>query len=797
MLWRGSIHKLLLLTSLSTILVGDWWEKAPLIIATNDSQKAQSLNARGVLCGIADDPCWGIYAQRLRIADFGNKAREFRNVGVRTLIWIEGFGTAESYIAQLKKDERGEWIKHHRDPTLTKVFLNHWGWQLYDGTGEIRWVGIQDYYNDEDHARPYTLSHPIYHSPIAWYPDGTPAIGYVGSSDDPRNARVYDAGCAKDILGRVSFEYEYNPIVNKILTDEGRPKCPLTGLIKTERGYAGVITAGKDSACPFWIDYARASIRQALDAGVDGVWVDNFSPWDSFGDCPVRKAFGEWSIAGFRGFLKKKFKKEKLLELGIRDVDFFDVREYLKNKCREWGGNPEVLDDPSWRDPRWKDDPIWRAYLIYKRQQGTEALSNIYKEIKGEAKRKGKSDFLVMGNDIPFFSLGWVRGDLDMVSSELTWGWHITTGPRGIMPPPLGSFVPVYKLAREHARSRWVNVWMYVPPHEKGKPNIARVLYYQGLANHTLPMLHYEGDFPTAGNPEVDEEFFSFVNNILPKIERREPIEEVGLYYSSSSQLIEMLPGGLRDHSHQPHSFSFWGWGTALTFLHIPWRALPEWKLNIKELSKLKVLIIPSAEVFPSEDVPLLEKWVKGGGYLIVAGDSGRRSGEKGFFEVCSPSTLSSLFGGVEGNPRNLGRGKVLYLSDDPGIPFYKEDKLRVEMLEIFKNVLNSLWGEHIPFSLVAKDVPWYVGMTLYHCEDKLYVDINNTNIELEKDEIIPASNLIFRLRLPKYMQGKKLSLRTFSPNPVRSGFRCINKQEVEIALAPIPLYACLILYSR
>jgi hypothetical protein len=34
--------------------------------------------------------------------------------------------------------------------------------------------------------------------------------------------------------------------------------------------YAGMIHAGKDVASPVWIDYLRASVRQALDAGIDG-----------------------------------------------------------------------------------------------------------------------------------------------------------------------------------------------------------------------------------------------------------------------------------------------------------------------------------------------------------------------------------------------------------------------------------------------------------------------------------------------------------------------------------------------
>ena len=72
----------------------------------------------------------------------------------------------------------------------------------------------------------------------------------------------------------------------------------------------------------------------------------------------------------------------------------------------------------------------------------------------------------------------------------------------------------------------------------------------------------FPGDW-TAGNPATDVAFFDSVRRMASILCDRVPVEEVGLYYSSSSQLMEMLPGGFRDHPRQPHSFAVWGWGTA------------------------------------------------------------------------------------------------------------------------------------------------------------------------------------------------------------------------------------------
>ena len=794
-----------------------WWDQFPGLIQTGDVALARRSGATGALCGAADDPTWGIFGQRQRLVGGGQATiRGLHGAGVKALTWLEGFGSAGStYIVQIRRGPDGAWEKTPGDPTLTRIFHTHWDWQALDGTGEIRWVGAPAYFDAADFAAPWTRLHPRYGCPPMTYPDGRVATGYLGSPADPRTSRVFDAGCSKDVLGRVTFDYEYNPAVNRMDPATDSPHGPLTGLLATpdappgppdpgytpeqwarlkRPGYSGSFGPGKDSACPRWADYARASVRQALDAGVDGLWVDNFSPWDSFSATPIQKAFGDWSVAGFRGYLAAHFSSSALRDMGVSTPARFDVRQYLQDRCRAWGGDPANLSDPRWRDPRWMDDPLWRAYLIDKRQTGTAALSRFYHILKAEAARAGKPDFLVSGNDIPLFSLGWPRGDLDMVSTELSWGWGLTTGPRGLMPPPWGSYAPVYKLAREHARGRFVNAWLYVPDAQKGRPNIARVLYYQALANHAGPMPQIAG--ATAGDPATDAAFFGFLRRAAPVFGRRVPIEEVGLYHSSSSQLTEMLPGGFRDHANQPHSFSFWGWGTALTFLHVPWRAVPEWKLTPATLSRLKLLVVPSANVFPAEDVPVLGRWVRAGGALIVAGDCGRRLGEAGNFARChTGTTLDRLTGSPAPAGHTIGRGYVLALPADPGLTFYVADKTRPALLPEFGRALAAVHLAPTARSLAAEDVPWSVGLTPYRDKGRVFVDVNNTDINLDQDVLTPAPSLRFTVALPPDLQGRRLRARVLSPDAAPTVvLQPLPGNRVQVTLSSISVFASVIL---
>ena len=307
-----------------------WWDDFPGIIQTSDAAKVVASHANVSLCGSADDPCWGLYAQRMCLNTFGMTLTNLHKAGIKNLSWFEGFGTCESYVAQLKRDSAGVWLLQSTNPPMTRIFSQHWSWQNFDLAGEVRWIGLPNYFDDEDFAQPWTRTHPRYGSPPMRYPDGQIATGYIGSPNDPRNSRVLDAGCSKDVMGRVTFEYEYNEVVNRLEHSSGRPHGPTNGLVRVDdlpsgppdpgftpdewkrikkAGYSGdCVSSGKDSACPVWIDYLRASVQSALDAGVDGLWVDNFSPWDSFGGNPVSKAFGDWSVSGISGILERAFR---------------------------------------------------------------------------------------------------------------------------------------------------------------------------------------------------------------------------------------------------------------------------------------------------------------------------------------------------------------------------------------------------------------------------------------------------------------------------------------------------------
>jgi hypothetical protein len=770
-----------------------WWDNYPRVVhfmnqgcGARAAAKAVALNADVAACSSVADPNVGIWGQRITIFEESEPQALARMhaAGVRTQAYFEAFGQAKSFVVEVRKNPDGTWIKDKNDPLLTRRFLNHWNWQAFDGAGEVRWTGAHSYFGDEDFARPYTLTHARYGAPPVRYPNGDIATGYNGTDTDPRNSRIYDACAVKDINGNLYMDYGYNRAIE-------RREEPPKELILVGSRYAGNFDIGKDAACPSWIDYARASALQAIDYGLDSMYTDNFSPWDSFGFDPVKKAFGEWSVATFRQYLAANFKPRELEAMGAGDVKSFDVRAYLRGIATQWGGTPGNLSDPVWKNALWLDDPIWRAYKIHRRQSGTQALANYYHAVKSAAAAAGKPDFPVTGNDFQGFNLGWARGDLDMVNSEVeyTESAVLSAGRNGYMLPPLGSYVAVYKKAREHARGRLGIFWLYVTAELAGHSGIADVLQYQALANHVLPEPWTGVARPqTAGTDATTASFNAFLGSARSVFGQRTDVAEIGLYYSSSSELAHLTLNGWPGRSRGPaHALSFLGWGTALSWLHYQWRAIPEWKLTRQTLAGLKLLIIPDAEVFDPSDVPILKDWLAHGGRLIVTGSSGMRAGEKGNFERLARSSLAGLGDSVH------------YLPDDPGPAFTEAKDDRPQRLGTFAVALEDSGFDG---AVSAPAAPYTIGITVYDDARNMrrFVDVNNTDIDVASDTIRPAPALHLDVALPEWLKSKEIQAHVLTPDgpevtvAVKVAVRATGQGRAAIDLTGVQRYASVIL---
>jgi len=815
-----------------------WWYSYPTYI--DGAANLDATHARVISQNYFADPTWGYYGQYLN--NFSSaQFNEAKEKGARWITWIEGFGDCCLYAVGIHQNEDGSYRTFEDAPQIPSPEINRWGWNAEDlaDANVIRWVGLHNTTENEPVAGPL-FTREAMGLPVPTYPDGTPAVGRMPGREYPMNLRVYDACCSKDINGII-----YYSAVNETKTDPdtGKPIAQMPGLYTATvgspelRGFRGkkpgekvladALSLPKDAAAPFWIDCMRASTRVIAREDIDGVWCDNFSPWDNFNASPVRKAFGDWSVALFRDYLKGRFAVSELKQMGVDDLASFDVRAYLKARAHEYGASdPSQYNDRAWRDIRWLDEPVWNAYKVFKQKVGQEGLRDLYNAIKDGARKGGRADFAVYGNDIPLFGLGWVHEDyLDVVSSEISCGWGLSTGSRGIMPPPLGKMAVVYRAALEHQKGPYAAMWYYVPENFSNKPEIGRVLLAEAFANSTF--LKYGQHRVNVGTPEVQRAWNDFVHNAEPEFGRRYAMADVGILFSPDNQLSLILPGSIApDFNRQEHFFGHWGFATAMVDAHIPYRPVTDWNLSAEELEGLRTFVIPAAECIADEAVPMLEEWVRAGGRLVITGPFGMRRGAKGHFAKRSSSVLETLVGqGVdeaattrtEGSQdrewieteaavdvgrqettrrpvdstrtqvgdirihtRKLGSGTVVWSPDEAGVEYYLNEMERPDRLG---GVVELVGASGI---LDAERLPSTVGAFCWRNKrgKTMFVDLVNYDIDTDADKVTPAKSLTFRMRLPQGAKGVKV--KTLSPHKdaravagVRGGWATVRVAEL------------------
>lgn len=329
-------------------------------------------------------------------------------------------------------------------------------------------------------------------------------------------------------------------------------------------------------------------------------------------------------------------------------------------------------------------------------------------------------------------------------------------------------------------------------------PEMTKVLYYEGLANHALPKIEVAAH---------TRDYTAFLANSRSEFGARIPVEDIGIYYSSSSELAFMTPGGFLDMNKQPHTFACYGWGTALEELHYQYRFVPEWKLTLDNLKNLKMLIIPDSVVFDRSDVlRVLEPWVQSGGMIVVTGNSGLRKGEGGNFAINEDGlSLASLTGvqNIESASdltiRHVGLGTVAYIKQNLGMNYYLKDKDRSQLLTEFQCILEQLVDDkRLELRLDASNVPTTVGLSVFEDETagRLFVDVYNMNIDPETDCVTPSPPISFALRIPRYLCDKEVNVRVLSPEDgVQVSWNSTDEDaSLEIGLSPITYYTSIVI---
>ena len=631
--------------TVSTKENGDWWNDYP---TQSDRTTYSDTLKVGSVQGFTGDYGWGrVFNQDVQ---FGNQndVTTFRLKDKKLLSYVSNGSYSTVAIGYDKTIAEGlpDRFKYHG-----WVFND---WNQWGDTKYITYSGLHNDVNDEEVllAAGYTRETLGYSEPK--YSNGTSAMGFFSPTEErpyPLNAKVYDMASAKNINGYISFTdvtllFDKSMYYNTFKDQYGDMFMKIkvgTGLLPTLSGYtAGSFASpmrvdmAKDVASPFWLEHAKVIGEMFGRYYVDGSWFDNVSPWFNF--FGMHNAFGDWSESTFKTYLADNFTQTQLINMGISNASTFDIRQYMANKLISTAEN----------NVNWISDPVWSAYKVHKSKVGSNFVKNSYMLVKTEVGKSRNNDpqfegFMYSGNDFPAINHGWIEDEwMDVCATEMSFGWNLAFGTRGLMPPPYGRIDVWFKLATECQSGLYAIPWTYTNAASyltgnngtniHNKTNAGKTVLAAAFANNAFIMQAHE----TAGTAESHIWLNTFVEQEKENLGTRYPIADIAIVYSTQDQLGNMTPNSATgpDMDYALHGIGMLGWGHMFTDKHVPYRYLPTWKINEQTLKGIKVLIMPNMEFVDDWLVDVVNDYLNNGGQVIMTGPVAKRHGPDGNFAL-------------------------------------------------------------------------------------------------------------------------------------------------------------------
>jgi len=562
-----------------------------------------------------------------------------KNNGVRTLVWLEGMGMGRATLGAVNEISNGVYEIDDRTGEPRLVGQNSI-WDA-DGHGGLNpdatlgvWMGVHSW--ADRFSWQGSLVAPVngtdsYLDPT--YPNGSSALD-SGVVTNPSTSTVWDAMGSKDING--------------VLWLTPRPVSGASN--NTDRVYiqgtlVGDVQIGKDMAAVWWNDYNRRAARSSIDIGHDGFWVDNYEGFDFLGINPVKTAFGNWSIAGFRDYLQAN----SISVPAGYSVSTFDIAQYLKDVS----GTSDVSSSV-WYDPAWLNDAMWNAFKAYKISVIIDRAEAFYDEVKAEAVGAGRTDEVyVGGNDVGRLNFTTLLGnDLDAANVEYApAGFNPITrdsSSRTERVPPYGHAGPFYNLITNYGEttSNIATVWYYMNGltnvngfNYKDDGYLGEVIGFEALAhNTTINTGNSAASNNSPGNIYSARKVNDVIANLGALFGERKPRAGIALFYSEDTEVADLTPGGyvkpIGAYAQDvEHTLGYFGWGEALEDLHVTYRTIVLSKLTSTNLASVSVLVLPHVRSMSQANVNIIKQFVSNGGWLVITGtDSGSITDAAGRF---------------------------------------------------------------------------------------------------------------------------------------------------------------------
>jgi hypothetical protein len=498
---------------------------------------------------------------------------------------------------------------------------------------------------------------------------------------------------------------------------------------------------------PVWREYLKAIIRIQIDAGVDGIQLDEAElPITSFqyGGC-----FCKDCMKGFRQYLQELPEDQLPDELDGVDLRSFHYGEWLLAQGFDFKTKREGA-------------PIFWEYHRYQTRQIARYFSELADYARQYAAEKGRK-VLVSGN---FFNLvaHWyyaMEPEVDLIITEMrntryrqpAWYRYVAGFAAGkpviVAENPYGGVVPdlvqmlkvgkgydLFRMSLYEAAALGANMsvpygaWMgsviqdsFNPPHE------LCVGIQRFLADHEHLYSHKTAS-ETAVVYSVETEFLrESGRGIFADNRYNQETSEVGLFW----QVCEAL-----SDAAQPYDVLFF-----------PDGELRPDTLKAEHLGQYRTLILPDCRFLTNAQTRILQDFLENDGRLLVMGELGAN---------LSQQERDAIIGHPGTRQAEIGAA-----FDLNWLPF----------------------GKQLQFS-----VPADVAINLQHVEEGIAVHIIRYDYDSQRDQVPVLDELNLDLRLP----GNIGSLEVFSPGEPPQAELEVSGDSPRIALKNIPLYSIILL---
>jgi hypothetical protein len=376
-------------------------------------------------------------------------------------------------------------------------------------------------------------------------------------------------------------------------------------------------------------DYKSMLIKDAkknIDAGVEGIVFDDGGSVSGL----IYKeggSFDEYSIFGFREYLKNKYSSKELLKLGIVDIDVFNFKDYiLENDLGE----------------TWNSRSPFPLRITYEFEEfmslaKKQAIEEIIDELKAYARSKNQ-DVFISFNIGPLFSENLKYGVYDY--ADFLYGehfWFDKEHVKGSVAIKLGeglyknNYILLLEVKHDHGnlgsgKNLYKHAYADVLSSGKGSLQLNYPKYWTMKNWNYVEGLSYDLD--------VLDDYNSFMKDNEHLFSLDEP-SKIGVVHSMNSRGLKFIPKRESfDYSIDPDKQLITLIDMMLD-LNIPFDMIISGNDNVKKritldyLNDYELIILPSIVFIEDEEIEALIKYLENGGKVLQINEFGTLANQK------------------------------------------------------------------------------------------------------------------------------------------------------------------------